>query len=283
MLFSSIVGAIGNLGQRDYAFGNAFLDGMLASNDRPQLVRAGVRHGRTLSINWPLWASGGMAIGRRSRATARARRVSVATARGLMPFGPGAVRRRRCWCWPGDRNRAEDRKKPSGSAAAGALVPSTQTAPSEQPAAFSDLRERTLGYLKRVLSGALKLGVERIESDAALERYGMDSILALRLVRELERVLGPLSKTLLFEYRSLDALAQYFLEQHREALQAHFKMAEREAPSGGTDGPRTCASRRRPCEGARGCAVRAARWLGASEERAPSVRGSGGYRLRSSG
>jgi len=71
----------------------------------------------------------------------------------------------------------------------------------------------------------LKLGVERIESDAALERYGMDSILALRLVSELEKVFGPLSKTLLFEYQSLDALAQYFLEQHSERLQAHFKPA----------------------------------------------------------
>ena len=74
-------------------------------------------------------------------------------------------------------------------------------------------------YLKRLLSGTLKLDVGRIEADAPLEKYGIDSISALRMVQELERAFGSLSKTLLFEYRSIDELAGYFCEQHRGATE----------------------------------------------------------------
>ncbi|HET8773089.1 MAG TPA: SDR family oxidoreductase, partial [Thermoanaerobaculia bacterium] len=58
VLFSSIVGALGNVGQADYAAANGFLDRFAAYRNRQ--VAAGQRHGRTRSINWPLWQDGGM-------------------------------------------------------------------------------------------------------------------------------------------------------------------------------------------------------------------------------
>ncbi|HYM36566.1 MAG TPA: SDR family oxidoreductase, partial [Steroidobacteraceae bacterium] len=58
--FSSIAGCLGNIGQSDYSFANAFLDRYAAYRQR--LVRDHRRSGRTLSINWPLWADGGMRI-----------------------------------------------------------------------------------------------------------------------------------------------------------------------------------------------------------------------------
>ena len=81
-----------------------------------------------------------------------------------------------------------------------------------------DLRDRAVRYLKRLLSGTLKLPASRIEADAPLEKYGIDSISALRMVQELERVFGSLSKTLLFEYRSIEELAGYFHAEHRQRL-----------------------------------------------------------------
>ena len=60
ILFSSVAGSLGNVGQADYACGNAFLDAY--AMHRQSLVGRGQRHGRTLSINWPMWKEGGMSI-----------------------------------------------------------------------------------------------------------------------------------------------------------------------------------------------------------------------------
>src|SRR6266498_2427896 len=59
-LFSSIAGAMGNVGQVDYAAANGFMDQFAAYRNRQ--VAADERRGRTLSINWPLWQAGGMGI-----------------------------------------------------------------------------------------------------------------------------------------------------------------------------------------------------------------------------
>jgi acyl transferase domain-containing protein/NAD(P)-dependent dehydrogenase (short-subunit alcohol dehydrogenase family) len=58
--FSSVAAIFGNAGQADYSMANAFMDAFAAY--RNQLVRFGMRRGRTLSINWPLWQGGGMRV-----------------------------------------------------------------------------------------------------------------------------------------------------------------------------------------------------------------------------
>jgi polyketide synthase PksN len=58
--FASVAGALGNVGQADYAAGNAFMDAYARYRNR--LVMAGQRHGQTLSIDWPLWLEGGMQV-----------------------------------------------------------------------------------------------------------------------------------------------------------------------------------------------------------------------------
>src|SRR5579884_4140470 len=62
VLFSSVAGVMGNIGQSDYAYGNHFLDSF--AENRENLRRASKRSGRTLSISWPLWEAGGMTISR---------------------------------------------------------------------------------------------------------------------------------------------------------------------------------------------------------------------------
>lgn len=63
--FSSIAGVTGNAGQCDYAFANGYLDGF--AKDRNHMVQQQWRSGQTLSINWPLWASGGMQMDQHSQ------------------------------------------------------------------------------------------------------------------------------------------------------------------------------------------------------------------------
>ncbi len=60
VLFSSTAGLTGNVGQTDYAFANACLDGF--AHARAQAVAEGRRRGRCIVIDWPLWAEGGMQV-----------------------------------------------------------------------------------------------------------------------------------------------------------------------------------------------------------------------------
>jgi bacillaene biosynthesis, polyketide synthase / nonribosomal peptide synthetase PksN/BaeN len=83
----------------------------------------------------------------------------------------------------------------------------------------SDLLEaKAVQFFKKLLASNLKLPLERIEADAPLEKYGIDSILVMQITSELEKLFGSLSKTLLFEYQDLESLTRYFVETHREQM-----------------------------------------------------------------
>lgn len=60
IVLSSIAGTLGNVGQIDYAAANGYMDSYIT--DRAKKVENGLRFGKSLSINWPLWESGGMQI-----------------------------------------------------------------------------------------------------------------------------------------------------------------------------------------------------------------------------
>src|SRR5699024_9823905 len=60
VLFSSLSATLGNAGQADYCAAGAFQDGYAILRER--LREHGARSGRTLSIGWPYWSDGGMAV-----------------------------------------------------------------------------------------------------------------------------------------------------------------------------------------------------------------------------
>ncbi|ESP90256.1 SDR family NAD(P)-dependent oxidoreductase [Pseudoalteromonas luteoviolacea] len=60
VLFSSVSAVLGNVGQGNYATANKFMDRY--ATYRNQLAQRGERRGRTVSINWPIWGTEGMAI-----------------------------------------------------------------------------------------------------------------------------------------------------------------------------------------------------------------------------
>ena len=70
------------------------------------------------------------------------------------------------------------------------------------------------------MSELFELPVQQIDPRAALEQYGMDSILAMKLTTQLEQTFGSLSKTLFFEYQTIHEVAEYFLAHHATPLTA---------------------------------------------------------------
>ncbi|MCP5007066.1 MAG: hypothetical protein GY941_24445, partial [Planctomycetes bacterium] len=85
------------------------------------------------------------------------------------------------------------------------------------------LEEKTGQYLKKQFSSVLKLPSYKIDVEAPLEKYGIDSILAMNLTNQLEKTFGSLSKTLFFEYQTIEELTRYFIESYKSKLASLFQ------------------------------------------------------------
>jgi len=234
LLCSSFAACWGIVGQVDYAAANAFMDAFAAHRNR--LAARGERHGRTLSVNWPLWQDGGMGMddatrerlldhtGMRPLSTVAAMRAMY---RGLaLPCERLLVMEGEL---PAMRALLEATDSASGSAtgtardsATAGVVDATHvnaTHVSATPVAMDDvLREKALEYLCRQFSQLLKIPAARLRPQAPLEQYGIDSILAMKLVTHLETIFGRLPKTLTFEYQTIAQLNDYFCTAHADRL-----------------------------------------------------------------
>ena len=251
VLFSSVAGAMGNLGQADYAAANGFMDRY--AEYRNAQVALGRKKGRTRSINWGLWKSGGMNMALEQREVMREATglEAMDTETGIAEFyrslgSPyeqvlvvaGDLKKMRGavlgWREAGKQQLVHGARMEVGArqVEAAALVGSGNPA------------EKMQEYLRKQFSELLELPSYKIDPQAALETYGMDSILALKLTRELEKTFGPLSKTLFFEYQNIADLARHFatayptlvrqevdVDRHRPASNVDLKQTIGEWPT----------------------------------------------------
>ena len=67
----------------------------------------------------------------------------------------------------------------------------------------------TLAALKNIFARVLKMAPSEIRTEATFESLGVDSLTVLQLTEQIEREYGKLSKTLLYEYPTLNRLAAH--------------------------------------------------------------------------
>ena len=196
VLFSSVVGTLGNPGQFDYAAANGFMDAYAARR---------CAEGATgwSSIGWPLWADGGMHVAQDVQAAVRAHTgmeplptsigihafhhcLASRYAQPLVMFGrPDAL-----------RTTLEGKARVAAPAMVGAL----------DEAHVAAVRERILA----VVVDTLLVPAGDMDPQAPLSDYGLDSIGIANLFRGVNRSLGiELAPSTLFEHPSLDALARH--------------------------------------------------------------------------
>ncbi|MFB6877490.1 SDR family NAD(P)-dependent oxidoreductase [Streptomyces sp. NPDC056323] len=238
--FSSVAGVFGSSGQSDYAAANAFLDAFV--HHRRALADLGERSGRTSAVSWPLWADGGMSMDPVTRESMRRDRgwEPLPTEDGLRVLG-GVL-----------RDAPAHTVVAYGPAATlTAAVPSPEaphavpvdTTPVQPVAAVAeeDLTERTTALLRRVVGGVLHRDPLTLDETANLVDYGIDSLAILETTASLEVFLGPLSKTIFFEYTTIKGVAGHLVAEHRDKLRAITRAedttpaASTAAPAGGTD------------------------------------------------
>ncbi|MCP4042850.1 MAG: KR domain-containing protein, partial [Gammaproteobacteria bacterium] len=216
VLFSSVTGAMGNLGQCDYAYGNAFMDSF--SVYRRSLVKKGQRRGKTLSVNWPLWRSGGMQVDEMGEKMLLER----------MGMAPLESEKGINVLW---RGLAQDR--PSFGLINGepeqirVFLEITESEPTADAIISTveitaELKEQTEAFLISLLATETKLPEARIFPDEPLESYGIDSVMIISLTGALEKAFGSLSQTIFFENQSLQELQDYLLDKHADKIADYF-------------------------------------------------------------
>ena len=78
------------------------------------------------------------------------------------------------------------------------------------------LLEKTIYKLRGLFAEIIKLPIDRIDADEALEVYGIDSIMIIEFNKRLVNIFGELSKTLFFEYRTLETFAGYLIAHYSQ-------------------------------------------------------------------
>ncbi|GJM16961.1 MAG: hypothetical protein DHS20C13_22880 [Thermodesulfobacteriota bacterium] len=203
VLFSSISAVLGNIGQADYSGANIFLDAF--SSYRNKLVEAGMRQGRTVSINWPLWRNGGMKITQQKeewfeRLTGI---VSLETEQGISAFDfslnqeddhivvlSGQHEKIREYC----------------------NIFSEEEATESMPT--NDKLELAYQDLKNILSEVLKIEASALALDEPLSEYGVDSIYMMSLLNKLEVKYDCVIEPSVFvNYPTIHLLASYLIDE----------------------------------------------------------------------
>ena len=214
LLCSSVASTFGNAGQAGYAAANAFLDAF--AERRAEHVAQGGRHGYSAAIAWPLWAQGGMrvdpasltALKRHFGTTPMPSEAGLAALDSIVAAG----RHTRITVLHGAPGDLQARLAPGMPHAAESISPAPN-AP-----AHAELTAQAETLLRDTLADVLRIEPGKLRAGSKLEEYGLDSIAIVEATNRLEDVLGPLPKTLFFEYIDIASAAAHLAGEYGDAL-----------------------------------------------------------------
>jgi NAD(P)-dependent dehydrogenase (short-subunit alcohol dehydrogenase family)/acyl carrier protein len=227
VLFSSAAALVGSPGQASYAAGNAFMDGL-----------ARFRHARGLpavSIQWGPWAEVGLA--------AQPNRAGRMNNRGFEAIRPEQGLRALEWALAEEEpvlavipfDLRQWRQSYPQSAGLTLLSELEADGPANAQPAGSQLRAQLLAarsmkerhdllerHLREEIAQVLRISINSIGPNTALDTLGFDSLLALELRNRLELSLSArLSATLIWNYPTLPAMVDYLTTVVAETETGH--------------------------------------------------------------
>jgi len=229
--FSSVSALIGNTGQCDYAYGNRFMDSF--AEQRERLREVGLRHGKSLSIDWSYWAEGGMQV-------AAATHELLSHLWGIEPIGSDEG----CQALLDALTLADSHVLVARGTSdtmlariqAGEPVVVASTAARAEDA--GDLQSRISRDLHAMVSSRLKISPDKITATKPMSAYGFDSISLTAFTNEINKALQlRLSPAIFFEHKTLGGLAEALVQQHGDVLGRHFATPDAGSPARTGDAP----------------------------------------------
>ena len=212
LLFSSVAAITGNVGQGDYASANAYLDNFAPW--RNQQVTAGLRLGRTVSINWPFWAKGGMKIDIEIEKHMQRRwgMVPMPTEKGIKAFEELITcdKEQAVICY-GEKNKLRSKLFEEHPIATSIII--------QAGIKNEGIREKIKQKITELAASILDLNVKDLSSDVQLGEYGFDSILLTKFVNELNNHFElELLPTVFYNHPTLEDLAGFLEREYGTKL-----------------------------------------------------------------
>ena len=207
-VFSSLASVTGSIGQTDYAYANSYLDHYMV--ERNKLVSEGKRYGRSMSINWPLWANGGMHMDKSSISRMKDETgidilddehgirtfdkiMSSKAEQIIVLYGnPEKIQR-----FMNSRNVQKTKENKNIS--------------SEEKNKIYKFVEN---YVIKLVAEEIKLSEDDISVKEPFERYGIDSIAIINMTSKLGKIIGNVPKIVFFEYNNIKDISAYFVEKY---------------------------------------------------------------------
>ncbi|MEW5803368.1 MAG: thioester reductase domain-containing protein [bacterium] len=233
VLFSSITAVMGNQGQCDYAYGNSFMDAFAAM--REGLRNKGIRSGKALSINWPLWKEGGMRVDEQTEEflakTTGMRALS--TKAGLSAFVKGlTLSDSQFVVTEGDRQKLA---RTLGVAESPALHASMvrEVSTIQSPGGISgepaQERKKEAGLLPgiqkdviQIVSDILRVDRDEVHLDEDMSDYGFDSISYTVFANRInEKFNLEITPAIFFEHPTIGSFTAYLCHEYQDSFLRH--------------------------------------------------------------
>lgn len=220
--YSSVTAIFGNIGQTDYAFGNGFLNGFC--EDRNEMVKKGVRTGKSIAIDWCYWEDGGMQTDEKVIANMKEHwGVEPISDEVGIQMLEETVRMPVSSVLPVTGDSRKIRLNLLNVTKAIMKEEEEAGVKEENYTLNENLKTAVKEYLRKLISDVTGISVSKISDSNSFGDYGIDSVIIMDLNKELEERFGSLSKTLFFEYDTIAELADYFLTGYKDIVDEKFE------------------------------------------------------------
>lgn len=223
---SSIAGTLGNAGQADYAAANGYMDAYI--HNRAIKVNKQQRHGKSISINWPLWESDGMQVDEATKQNL----LQVFKIKPLpAAFGLTALKQimaseqQQLLVLFGNKKAITTKFDRTDS--------STKKVQRKLLNVESDkLSREVLHEVRMQTAEHLKIQLEQLDEEADWAEFGFDSILLSSFVNKFNTQFDlDLMPTALFEATNIQLFSQYLVENYPQKMAEKLSLAKQEQPS----------------------------------------------------
>ncbi|PGD97837.1 SDR family NAD(P)-dependent oxidoreductase [Bacillus wiedmannii] len=224
VLFSSIAAVIGNIGQSDYAYANAFMDEF--SNWREQLVGISHRFGKTISINWPLWKEGGMKLDAPMEKLMNETLglKPLHTENGIYALEQGLIHsEKHLVVLQGERGKMRklvgDMEGSNNYKENYAVDQLVEGITQDENSVIEKLEQDLLS----IVANILKINQQDIYLDEEMSEFGFDSLSLTDFSNKVnEKFNIDIVPAILFEYSRLDSVVEYLIEEYREQIVQYY-------------------------------------------------------------
>lgn len=220
--FSSISAIIGDYCRGSYSVANKFLDEFTLY--REKLVKKGLRFGHTISVNWPVWQDGGMDVVDEERIIYEEylKQAKMPTTVALKVLeNVLASNKSNLLVVYGEAQKIKELVMKNNSEK-NVLLIDNDSDTSIEPVQENNYLDNIIIYVKSAISMVAGLKLDDIQSGVNLDSYGIDSIMILDLNKIMEKDFKNIPKTLFFEFRNIEGVAEYLCKNFKDDVQRLF-------------------------------------------------------------